>query len=56
MNSTAAAVRVVGIVAVFAAAALRIDTMSMLIVAGSISAIAVGKIWQGLRNKNTKEK
>lgn len=56
MSNATLIVRLAAIGAVLGAAALRLETTSLLVVAGAVSAIAVGKIWEWQRGRNTKEK
>jgi uncharacterized membrane protein YdjX (TVP38/TMEM64 family) len=49
-------VRLAAIGAVLGAAALRLETISLVAVIGGVAAIAVGKTWQWQRGRSTKEK
>lgn len=56
MNTTTAAVRVVAIVAMVIAVALKTDAATLAIFAGGTSAIAVGHAWEWRKRNSRAER
>jgi hypothetical protein len=56
VNNPTTVVRLAAIGAVLGAAALRLELASLVAVISGVAAIAVGKVWEWQRGKNSKEK